>query len=293
MAWYLISWGVCLSEPEVNVVRIIRDKVFRYNESQVIVFTGQGGRGKSSSCVTLCKQYFPAFNLREHFSMANGIRLLEIFESQLLPAPAIMCDEFQQVAPSYAWHEIGNRLINLFIQTFRTKKAVLAVTMPNLKLLDKNTRYLVNHVFRCRYKDLEKQQVIAKWTEIEFDDFDSSKPYRRTPTVIDDGGIYSVPNVAFNMPDRELWNEYEEINVAWRRKLWEGTREDLELIKEGEHPSVKTMLSAISANKEDFVRFNQRKTMDEVDLDKLMFKFRLSYPAARKVKSLAENELGL
>lgn len=245
----------------------------------------------SFSAGEFCTEYFPNFDVDKHMSMADGIRLLEIFENPVEDGAAIMCDEFQMVAPASAWYEMSNRLINLFIQTFRTKKAVFVITLPNLKLLDKSCRFLVNHCFRCRYKDLEKKQVITQWREIEYDDFDDRRPWTRKPTIYSEGSVYEIPEVAFNYPPQKFVEKYEPINLAWRKKLWGETKKDLELIGEDQRFSMSNIMEKISADPETFIKFNQKTARNEFDLYKISGAFRLSYSGARKIAAQLEDKL--
>ncbi len=120
------------------------------NYSNIIVFVGKTGVGKSYSAITLANALDPDFSVNKIF-----FDLKELMEYLLdcKKGEAILLEEAGVLCGHRDFMELTNKVFSYVTQTMRFKCINLLITLPNFYMLDKVARTLTNFLVYCHTRE--------------------------------------------------------------------------------------------------------------------------------------------
>lgn len=212
------------------LIKRIRDRVGKYNKNFICCFVGDTGSGKSYAALRLAEKVSDNFkilpSLKDYDNVVFGdmanqfMRILNRKgEGELGPGDVILWDEAGLGMPKKEWYDVVNRMINKVVQSFRWKRLILILTVPDSSFIDSDTRKLFHMIFEMVGIDFKKKLSVAKPKEVQVNHI-SNKSYYWYPRLKDsDGRIAPMTRISFSMPSKELIDIYEKKREKWSREF--------------------------------------------------------------------------
>lgn len=206
----------------MRLITAWRNRILYYNRNLLIIICGATGTGKSFSALTIAKLIDPTFTVlgRVVFTVEDFMELLN--SGRLKRGSVVVWDEAGVGIPSREWYSISNKAINYVLQTFRHLNLCVIFTTPSFDYIDKQTRLLFHVYMETLKVDRDKQRVIAKVMENQFNPA-MGKEYRKYFWC--DGKKMERFNIG--KPTHQMVIDYEEMKRVFSRKLREDVAKDV------------------------------------------------------------------
>lgn len=236
-------------------VKELADRCLKYDLNAIVIIVGEQGSGKSSLALRMGEM------LREHGLKFNidsvYFDIKDFIENAGEERTVSILEEAGVQAYSRNFMTEVNKTLSYISQTVRFKNSVTIMTLPHLKLIDKNQRMLATHVWRTEAVILPDGSLVRVASAFRPHTNYISDTIKLVPVTIKArGGVSAtripVANVRWKMPERELWEQYlqkkaeywEKWRKKWTRKV-SGPRTPIKVkVKEylEKNPDVKKVL---------------------------------------------------
>jgi len=204
-------------------VKELADRCLKYDLNALVIIVGEQGSGKSSLSLRMAEMlrewglaFKPErdifFDIKEFVREAGDEKRVYILEEA---GVHLYSRNFMTKV---------NKVLSYITQTIRFKNSVTIMNLPHLKLIDKNQRMLMTHVWRTEAVILSDGSLIRVASA-----FRPKVDYITDRVGLKPLAIHSkardtwipVHNVRWKMPDEETWNLYMQL----KREYWEKWRD--------------------------------------------------------------------
>ncbi len=190
-----------------DVLELMRSRLEK-RRNVVVINTGDPGSGKSYGSISMGECLDPDFDVDNIvFGFQEFVeRFKEAKRGQVL-----VYEEAGVEFGSRKSQTKGNMHFSEILNVYRFKQVPTIFTLPNLMMIDKNGRRLMNFWVNTQRVDFVNNQVLAKFFIIRPDDW-SDEVLRFKPRVIDvdTGERARIDIVRFNKPSNKLIVDYEK-----------------------------------------------------------------------------------
>jgi hypothetical protein len=230
------------------------------------------------------------FDLKRHLVFTAVEFLRAINDPLLQQGDVIFWDDCGVGLSADDWFTLMNKTISAVLQPICEKNITILFTTPQSSLVIKKVRKLFHYLIECKGVNRHDNTCQAKLFEIEAAVRRDEIYYKNIwaekgeVDVKIDGYIMGCPPPEFSTPyraRRKLWDD--ELN---RKALKNATA--IEEI-EDDIDKLRRIAGEVIENKEEFIRTTRGKIKREFyDIDLIAMHYRLSDPAATKVRRLVE-----
>jgi len=205
------------------------DSLFRWfqirtqkkNKNVICVVVGETGSGKSYSCLRIAER-MAEINKRE-FDIRNISRDIEEFmdrvnSGDLKSGDVLVLEEVGVNISSRDWASKMNKLINYVFQTFRNKNLIVLLNIPDVMMLDINTRRLLHGTIQPQGIDFKNKLTKIKFVKKQHN-FQLHKDYHHFLKVRVNGRVRKIKNMTLNKPSDEICKLYEKRRDEFTEEL--------------------------------------------------------------------------
>lgn len=289
--------------PWIKMQPIRRDiwrRLYYSNQNFMAVFSGGTGSGKSFSALRLAHEIDRATDWSPRFDLSKCVFLpsdfLDLVRRKLPRGSFIVWDEMGVEANARKWYSLKNMLISYVTQTFRYKNYGVLYTVPSLSFVDKQIRLLFHAYIEMKGVNINKKRAHGFWKWFDFSPH-SGKVYPKIPRYFLNGKKYIVGKISFELPPKEMVEEYELKKREMLEKWYSTYHKQLALIEE-------TVLKKSKGDKEKPKRLYEELKSDSrllksvIDLKKglvhagkLMIKFDLNKDKAYALSKMLNDDI--
>lgn len=228
-------------------IKELADRCLKYDLNAIVAIVGEQGSGKSSLALRMAEI------LREWGFDFDVSRVYfdpqEFVQNAGEPRTVNILEEAGVTLYARNFMSEINKVLSYISQTIRFKNSVTIMTMPHFKLVDKNQRMLVTHVWRTE-AIFTPDGVIRVASAYRPETNYIGDQVRISPLrVKNKGSWYTVRRVQWGMPDKQLWEEYlklkEEVWNEWMEKWSSGKKRRKKTTEEQPQPRIKERLREI------------------------------------------------
>lgn len=206
-------------------MRWIKTRMDR-NQNVIIIINGGTGSGKTYGGITLsidvAEMMGSNFTIKSNmdFNFVELLKKMDLPENQKVGTPFL----FEEVgavgggAASREWQSQANRFFQSFMQTSRHRNQILIMTCPNFSFLEKGARELVHMQMEMRSINYRKKVSCARPYILQVNR-KTGKIYFKYLRFTYKENKYKFNNIEFNMPPKDVIDEYEVIKRLYTDKL--------------------------------------------------------------------------
>jgi len=208
--------------------------------------------GKSWSCLAMCEQLDPNFNINN--CVFSGIELMTLINSgKLKKGSCIIFEEVGVEMSNKNWQSTTNKMINYLVQTFRHRGFILLMNSPYMDFVDSGTRKLFHAEMQTLSINRTNKTVKLKPQLIQYNSRMKKFYYKRLKVILPEGVI---PVDAWNVesPSSELAKVYEEKKLAYTNRLNQTIQTELEAIANKGKPKEKNPLTDVQQETLDLLK---------------------------------------
>lgn len=210
-----------LKEGEV-ILNVMYRRVFKENKNMILIDVGSTGSGKSYRGLRRIELWYTRI-LKRPVPIENiCFSLEEIMErlnsGDLQKGDIIELEEGGVNQGNLDFQNKMSKIFNYVLQSFRSLNIVLQINLPYFSMLNKQTRMLAHYMEESISVDKTKKQSISKPFMLQVNQ-DTGKIYKHFPRIIVDGSYEPVHQMRYNLPTKELCDQYEEKKERFVRGL--------------------------------------------------------------------------
>ena len=197
-----------------------RADILDHNQTRLAACCGKRGRGKSYSSIAYGRSLLgDGFDVKRHIAYFDTPDFLRILRTSH-KGDFVIFDDAGVGQDSRDWQRKSNRMMTKIGQIFRTKNLYITFTTPDFSFVDIKWRKSFDYFISMRKIDFKKQQTVAKWYQLETDEF-TGDFYRRNLRIDEPNGrSVELDYVrAGRIPD-DVAKEYEELRQKASDKLF-------------------------------------------------------------------------
>ena len=208
------------------------------NKNVIIGVVGAPGSGKSYWCLRAGERMLQILKKDKPYNVKHCARDLNEFmvllnSGKLHKGDVITLEEVGVNIDARSWQGKMNKLINYIFQTFRNKNLVCFLNLPDIQMLDKNTRRLLHGVVSMRGINQREKEV--KFTfKIRQHNFESHKDYWKFLRCNINGKMKKVSMMTLGIPSPDLIKVYEARRLEFTQKLSSDIEKQLDVHKKKE-----------------------------------------------------------
>ncbi len=213
-------------------------RTMKLNKNVIVVVVGAPGAGKSYWCLRAGEKMLETLGKKKKYDVNYCCRdlneFMELLNSKKLhKGDVVTLEEVGVNIDARSWQGKMNKLINYIFQTFRNKNLVCFLNLPDLEMLDKNTRRLIHGVVNMR--GINKAEEKVRFTfKVRQHNYEMHKDYFKFLRSSMNGRIRKVSMMSLNKPSEDLIKVYEERRLEFTKKLSEDIEKQLEVNKQKE-----------------------------------------------------------
>lgn len=223
-------------------VKELADRCLKYDLNALVIIVGEQGAGKSSLSLRMAEMlrewglaFKPErdifFDIKEFVREAGEEKRVYILEEA---GVHLYSRNFMTKV---------NKVLSYITQTIRFKNSVTIMNLPHLKLIDKNQRMLMTHVWRTEAIILRDGSLIRVASAFRPKvDYITDRVGLKPLTIHSKARDTWIPvqNVRWKMPEKETWDLY----IQLKRQYWEEWRKKWAGESENERkPTVKELIA--------------------------------------------------
>lgn len=212
--------------------RWMQRRTLHLNKNVIIAVVGATGTGKSYSCLRIGERMKELTSPRKKYNVEHCCRDLNEFmnvlnSNKIKKGDVIILEEVGINIDARKWQNKMNRLINYILQSFRNKNLVCLLNLPDIRMLDINTRRLLHGVISTKGIDKEKQVSIISF-KVRQHNYESHKDYWKYLRARIDGRIKKVKLITLKKASDDLIEAYEIRRKEFTDKLNKSVQEEID-----------------------------------------------------------------
>jgi hypothetical protein len=212
---------------------IMYQRCIKLHKNFIKVKVGPTGSGKSLSDLReielwykqILKRPFPIENIVfstealmeriEHYSQKSN-------RGENIRGEIIMFEEAGTSMGNLDFQTSISKAVNYVLQAFRSMNLILFINLPYFSMLNKSTRMLCHML--CQTEGIDKARKVCKvkpqylyWSQL------TGKLYTPFPQAVVNGYYEAITFVEYQLPEKELWDKYEEKKKRFLQGLISGS----------------------------------------------------------------------
>lgn len=230
-----------IEELDNPFYRSVQKRIYSKKQNALILIVGDPGTGKSLVALKIANKLDPTFtheNIRERVVIQPeqfSQLIAEEGKDKLPPGSAIIIDEAGAAAMSSRdWYSIGNKMISYILQTFRYRRLILIMTVPNMSFIDVHARKLVNFLVETKKIDFGTSKTKARVWKLKFNKVSGdADPYRIRFRKRDEfGELVIIDCIWFSRVDCKIVHSYEKYADEFKQRIAEKALKNITKVKE-------------------------------------------------------------
>jgi len=208
----------------------IHDRIYKKHRNICILIVGNTGTGKSMLSLRIAEKLDPTFtrdNVKERV-IVTASQFAQLIankdDTRLQKGAVFVVDEIGAgAAGNREWYSVGNKMISIILQTFRTRQLIMIMTVPNMSFVDVAVRKLVDVLIETKKIDFHSNKTKARVWKLNFNKISgNSEPFRqRFRTKNEYGETVILDCMWFKRCDIKLANAYEKYANAFKQEMAE------------------------------------------------------------------------
>lgn len=150
-----MKYGVSQKFNYLNYFVTMATEAQHYQDSTLYAWIGQKRSGKSVTSLAATSKIDPTFNEDQIVFDVEDFK--ELVKDPDTTRCGIMWDEAGVTAYSRDFQKEANKTLNKLMQVYGFKEVAISCTFPHLNFLDKQTREVLDMIFRCFYKRTKEE----------------------------------------------------------------------------------------------------------------------------------------
>lgn len=286
-----------MTEYNHPLYKAITKRIQSKKQNVLILIVGDPGTGKSFLALRLASMLDPTFNEEtmrervvchaEQFSnlIANGD------DDKLNEGAAFIVDEMGASMGNRDWYTIGNKSVSVILQTFRYRRLIMIMTVPNMSFIDVHARKLINFLIETKKIDFASKKVKARVWKIKFNKVrGDNDPYRIRFRQQDEfGETIILDSMWFSRVDIKLAHAYEKYSHEFKQNIVEKAMKQINKMNDAgkkKEFDASVIVEKIMNDKDSYFKSNGRLDRGKVEND-----FHIGANRYRKVHSLVNETL--
>jgi hypothetical protein len=200
----------------------IKQNIYDENRNYCGLWIGRVGSGKSWSCLRVAEQLDPTFDVEKRVIFRIKDLLRMVVNGELPPGSVVVFDEAGIDASNrQSYMNKLNKALSYLMQTWRHRRIIMFVTIPDISYIDAGVRKLFDDVFETK-KIMKKEKVVivnAKHIQVNLQTGDVY--YKRFKM---DGEIIALK---IKKPSIPCINRYEKMKTKFTTELYKDIERDL------------------------------------------------------------------
>lgn len=208
------------------LVRWIVRRIVKKNKNCIIIINGATGSGKTYAAmdlaITLANELNTTFSIVDNmdFNFTELLRKTQLPQNSR-PGSIFLFEEVGVMGAGSAsreWQSKANKFFFSFMQTARHRNQIFIMTCPLFSYLEKGTRSLVHLQITMNGINTQLAESYGK-PFINQTNVITGKLYLKYLRFKDQGSKQKLKKVVFNLPAKEIVDEYEEMKSNYTDKL--------------------------------------------------------------------------
>lgn len=214
-----MAFVIDLNQTKTNHwIRYLRNRVAR-NKNFVGLVVGPTGSGKSYSAVSIGEMMDPTFTIDR--IVFQPVELMnQIQNGKLKPGSVIVFEEVGIAMDSANWQTGIIKMLKYVLETFRHRRFILLMTVPNSAFLFKSGRMLLHGLFEMQGIDKANNLALLKPKLCQYSDL-RNKMYYKYLRVVGSTGARKLKVWAIPKPSEPLRLAYEAKKKAFTDQLYD------------------------------------------------------------------------
>jgi len=208
----------------------IHDRIYKKHRNICILICGNTGTGKSMLSLRIAEKLDPTFtrdNVKERV-IVTATQFAQLIsnkdDNRLQKGAVFVVDEIGAgAAGNREWYSVGNKMISVILQTFRTRQLIMIMTVPNMSFVDVAVRKLVDVLIETKKIDFNTNKTKARVWKLNYNKISgNSEPFRqRFRQKNEYGETVILDCMWFKRCDIKLANAYEKYANAFKQQMAE------------------------------------------------------------------------
>ena len=191
----------------------IWSKLHFYNQNFLGIFTGEPGSGKTYAALNMAWALDRKWDGSPNFDISKIVFSYEefLFKCSILKkGEFLIWDEVGTALNPRDFYEKKNKLSSSIHQVFRMRNLGVLYTVPDISLIDKQIRILLNNEVVMQKVYPKKKVAVGRFYFISKKNHFDDKLKLVLPSYLDSNGVRSkAANICFTLPPKELIQDYE------------------------------------------------------------------------------------
>ncbi len=292
--------------PDSIFIGRLRKGMYEENNGFLILLAGKQRSGKSWGALYLAlritgygESWFfedigttkARFDVNKHvvFTAVQFLKLIN--DPELRQGDVIIWDDCGVGLSADDWYSLMNKTIGAVLQPICEKNITILFTTPNSSLVIKKVRRLFHYLIETKGINRTDKTTFAKIFEIEAATR-SDITYYKSMQIPQKDGIVKITQMIMGCPPPEFSTPYRARRKEWDDELNRKALKTAQAIEDVEDDidRLRRYASEIVENREEFTRSHGQREF--LDTDLIAIHYKLSDPAATKVRRMAEKALG-
>lgn len=281
-----------INETDHPLYKTIYKRVYHKKQNALILIVGDVGTGKSTLALRIAEKLDPTFtkdNIRERVVIQPeqfSELIAKADDDKLAAGSVVIIDEAGASAmASRDWYSIGNKMISHILQTFRYRRLILIMTVPNMSFIDVHARKLINFLIETKKIDFNTRKTKARVWKLNFNKISGqSDPYRIRFTKKDEyGEDVTLDCMWFTKPDIKLVHAYDKYADEFKQGIIEKAMTNIAKTKnkvKKKQFDAREIAEKIISNKDRYFKENGRMNRGLIEVE-----FGIGENRSRQVRS--------
>ncbi len=192
--------------PNYEWLKYWTSKRIRHNKSVLGAVTGPTGSGKSYFSLGASERYNPDFSVDDVvFNTKDFLNTLNTKKK----GDVIIFDDAGLGIGARQWWEDQVMIFGKIVQSMRFKQVITYLTMPDIELIEKQSRLLLDIIFQAHENEQGRFYVKLPKTQKNYN-LKSHNIYFIYPRIYYHGSVYKIQTIKYPMPSKKLVDAYEK-----------------------------------------------------------------------------------
>jgi predicted ABC-type ATPase len=214
------------------------------NRNFLCLITGPTGSGKSVSALSICEQLDKGFNADRIVFRID--KLMSLINSQTLkPGACILFDEAGVEFSNRNWQSTINKTLSILIQTCRSQKFILFLTVPYSDFVDTSVRKLFHAEFLTQSIDRKWNECVIKPQIMQYNSRKKKTYYKALRRPVIGGGLTKINTWGVGLPSKTLLDQYENVKQQWIEEKYKALEKEIAGLEKTEVPLTEKQETAL------------------------------------------------
>lgn len=199
---------------EITLMRFLLYRK-KMNMNSIVLICGNVRTGKSFDALVLGENFMKLTGGKFDVRKQCSFEIIPFLKwSQNSVDSVFILDEVGVSLNAQDWYEVQAKIMRNFIQAQGFRRNVLIIVLPSVAFLLKSIRFMINYIMETT------EQGRCMWSKVKMD-HTRGKAH-----------IYTMGHIRFQLPSKEVVEEYKKMKKEWNDDQLKNDIEQLEAMKE-------------------------------------------------------------